>query len=116
MTVIKLHDGVLRLHSPVFCDPELVAAVSALGPVTAIVAPNTLCYMFLADGVRAFPTASTYATPNLSTKVPTITFSVLGDLLCETWRRDIDLHVVALGGFTEVVFLTAKLKRSLLQT
>ncbi|WP_373486547.1 DUF4336 domain-containing protein [Blastomonas sp.] len=104
MTVVKLQDGSLWLHSPVSCDPELVTAVSALGPVSAIVAPNTLHYTFLADWVRAFPATSTYAAPNLNTKFPHIAFSVLGEQFSEKWRGDIDLHVVALGSFTEVVF------------
>lgn len=104
MTVIKLQDGSLWLHSPVSCDPDLVAAVSALGTVSAIVAPNTLHYTFLDDWVRAFPAALTYAAPHLNTKIPNISFSVLGEQLYEKWRGDIDLHVVALGSFTEVVF------------
>jgi hypothetical protein len=104
MTVVQLKDGSLWLHSPVSCEPELVAAVSALGPVSAIVAPNTLHYTFLADWVRAFPAASTYAAPSLNTKVPNIAFSVLEERPFEKWRGDIDLHVVALGSFTEVVF------------
>lgn len=104
MTLVKLHDGSLWLHSPVSCDPELVAAVSALGSVSAIVAPNTLHYTFLADWARAFPAASTYAAPNLNTKIPHVAFSVLGEQHFDKWRGDIDLHLIALGSFTEVVF------------
>lgn len=37
-------------------------------------------------------------------KIPNIAFSVIGEQLYEKWRGDIDLHVVALGSFTEVVF------------
>jgi hypothetical protein len=104
MTVVRLHDGSLWLHSPVFCAPELVAAVSALGPVSAIVAPNTLHYTFLADWVCAFPAASIHAAPNLAAKIPHIAHAVLGEGPIETWGRDIDLHVIGLGSFTEVVF------------
>lgn len=115
MTIVKLQDGSLWLRSPVSCNPELVAAVSALGPVSAIVAPNTLHYTFLADWVRAFPAASTYAAPNLNTKIPHIAFSILGEQLIENWRGDIDLRVVALGSFTEVVFFH-RLSRTLIVT
>lgn len=104
MTVIKLRDGSLWLHSPVSSNPDLVAAVSALGPVSAIVAPNTLHYTFLADWVRAFPAASTFAAQNLAIKMPGIALSVLGEQLAAGWREDIDLHVVSLGSFEEVVF------------
>ena len=45
MTVIRLRDGGLFLHSPVKLDPELRAALDALGPVRAIVCPipRTTC-------------------------------------------------------------------------
>lgn len=38
--VIKLSDGSLWVHSPVNLDPELKAAVDALGTVKYIVTPN----------------------------------------------------------------------------
>jgi hypothetical protein len=40
MTVIRLGDGSLLLHSPVRIDDATRAAVDALGPVGAVVAPN----------------------------------------------------------------------------
>lgn len=40
MTIIRLPDGELWVHSQVACMPDLVAAVEALGPVAAIIAPN----------------------------------------------------------------------------
>jgi hypothetical protein len=40
MTVVRLADGGLFIHSPVSLDGALRAAVDALGPVTAIVAPR----------------------------------------------------------------------------
>lgn len=38
--VVKLSDGSLWVHSPVNLDPELKAAVDALGTVKHIVTPN----------------------------------------------------------------------------
>jgi len=37
---VKLSDGSLWVHSPVKLDPELKAAMDALGPVKHIVTPN----------------------------------------------------------------------------
>lgn len=115
MTVIKLQNGSLWLHSPVSCNPELVAAVSALGPISAIVAPNTLHYTFLADWVRAFPAASTYAAQSLSPKVPHVAFAGLEEKLSAGWRDEIDLHAVELGSFEEVVFFH-RVSRTLIVT
>lgn len=97
------------------CNPELVAAVSALGRVSAIVAPNALHYTFLADWVRALPAVSTYAAQSLSTKVPQIAFTVLEEQLPAGWRGDNDLHVVTLGSFEEVVFFH-RISRTLIVT
>lgn len=104
MTIIKLQDGSLWIHSPVSCSRNLVDAVSAMGPVAAIVAPNTLHYTFLSDWVRAFPEATAFGAPGLNAKIPAIAFSVLGEQSPTAWRGEIELHVVALGRFTEVVF------------
>ncbi len=104
MTIIRLPDGGLWLHSPVACVPELVAAVEALGPVVAIIAPNVFHYTHLADWARTFPDASVFG-PNLAAKVPGIALTPLDQALAAPWTATIDLHVVALGSFTEVVFL-----------
>lgn len=105
MTIIRLPDGGLWVHSPVACAPDLVAAVEALGPVTAIVAPNSFHYTHLADWTRAFPQAAVFGLEGLAAKVPGIAFAVLDDQPPPVWRQAIDLHVIALGSFTEAVFL-----------
>jgi len=46
MTVIRLADGGLWLHSPVAIDEATAAAIDALGPVRHIVAPNLLHHLF----------------------------------------------------------------------
>lgn len=105
MTIIRLPDGGLWVHSPVACGPDLVAAVKTLGQVTAIIAPNVFHYTHLADWVRAFPQAAVFGLPGLAARVPGIAFAVLDDQTSPSWRETIDLHVIALGSFTEAVFL-----------
>ena len=105
MTIIRLPDGKMWLHSPVACVPDLVAAVEALGPVTAIIAPNVFHYTHLAEWARAFPRASIFGLPALATKVPGIAFTALDQPSTSCWAGSIDNHVVALGTFAEVVFL-----------
>ena len=105
MTIIRLPDGGLWVHSPVACTPDLVTAVAALGPVAAIVAPNVFHYTHLADWARTFPQASIHALPGLAAKVRGIALTPLDQPLAAAWTATIDLHVVALGSFTEVVFL-----------
>jgi hypothetical protein len=105
MTIIRLPGGGLWVHSPVACTPDLVAAVKALGPVTAIIAPNVFHYTHLADWTHAFPQAAVFGVAGLGAKVPGIAFAVLDDHPPQSWREAIDCHVIALGSFTEAVFL-----------
>lgn len=105
MTIIRLPDGGLWVHSPVACTPDLVAAVEALGPVAAIIAPNVVHYTHLADWARAVPQASVYGLPGLASRVPGIAFTALDQPPTARWDGSIGRHVVALGSFTEAVFL-----------
>ena len=61
MTVIKLPDGGLLLHSPTHLTPSLQAALDPLGPVRALVAPSVAHWMFLPEWQRAYPEAKTWA-------------------------------------------------------
>jgi hypothetical protein len=68
MTVVRLDDGRLWLHSPVAPHPALVRAVDALGPVCDIVAPNRFHHLW-ADAWRAEkPEARLLAPPGLAAK------------------------------------------------
>ena len=65
MTVARLGDGGLWLHSPTRFSPALLAAVEALGPLRHLVAPNVAHWTYLKDWQRARPGATTWAAPNL---------------------------------------------------
>jgi hypothetical protein len=65
MTVLRLPDGGLLLHSPTRFSPGLGAALASLGPVRHLVAPNIAHWTFLEAWQRAFPDAVTWAAPGL---------------------------------------------------
>ena len=46
MTVVRLRSGGLWLHAPASLDPALSEELAHLGPVEAIVAPNTFHYFY----------------------------------------------------------------------
>lgn len=106
MTIIRLADGTLWLHSPVERTPTLATAVSAIGPVSAIVAPNKLHHLFLADWIEAYPEARVYGGPGLAEKRRDLKFDeVLGDAPPSAWADEIDQLVFpAAPAFDEVVF------------
>lgn len=69
-TVVPLPDGDVLLHSPVRLDDATAAAIDALGPVRALLAPNLLHHLFLADATARWPDAAVWAPPGLATKRP----------------------------------------------
>ncbi|MDY7227648.1 DUF4336 domain-containing protein [Hyalangium rubrum] len=70
MTVIRLPDGGLWIHSPVRMDAETRAAVDALGPVRFLVAPNVMHHVHLGDWAAAYPAARVVAPAGLRAKRP----------------------------------------------
>ncbi len=65
MTVIRLPDGRLLLHSPTRFSGELKRKLEALGPIRHLVAPNVAHWMFLKEWQRGCPEATTWAAPGL---------------------------------------------------
>ncbi len=53
MTIVRLADGGLWVHSPIELGADLAAAVDALGPVRHLVAPNRIHYWWLPAGSGA---------------------------------------------------------------
>lgn len=65
-TILEVAPRELVVHSPGPLAPAEVEAIGALGEVVAIVAPNNLHHMFLAQAKRAFPEAKLLAPASLS--------------------------------------------------
>lgn len=91
MTVCRLGDGSLWVHSPVSPEPSLVAALQALGRVEHVVAPSKLHWLYLEDFCARFPDALRYASPGLPARRPELAFDVvLGDDPRPGWAADLD--------------------------
>lgn len=106
MTVIRLADGGLFLHSPSPLDDALRAELEALGPVRCIVAPSRIHFLFVARYLEAFPDARSFAAPGLPEKRPELRFdAVLGDEPPAEWAGQLE-QVFVRGNETvnEVVF------------
>lgn len=68
--IVRRTDEGLILWSPVAIDDELAAAVTALGPVTTIVAPNLFHCAYVAAAKKRFPDARVFAPEGLRAKQP----------------------------------------------
>lgn len=70
MTVLRLEDGRLLLHSPVAMTIERRAAVEALGPVAHLYAPNSFHHLHIGEWAAGFPSARLHAPAGLAKKRP----------------------------------------------
>ncbi len=107
MTVVRLSDRSLWLHSPVQLTQQRLDAVLALGPIHYLVSPNKLHHLFLADWSKAVPTAKLYGPRDLIEKRGDLPFAApLDDTPLDAWRATLD-QVLVKGSFfmQEAVFL-----------
>lgn len=111
MTVLRLADGGVWLHSPTRLDGALKDEIERIGPIRHLVAPNSAHWIYLADWQRACPDALTWAAPGLRERgqvkaAPVRLDRDLGDAAPPDWAGDLDQAVVPGGfGFREVAFL-----------
>ncbi|MBL8516691.1 MAG: DUF4336 domain-containing protein [Betaproteobacteria bacterium] len=70
MTVVRLSDESLWVHSPITPTPERVADLRQLGPVRYVVAPNKSHHLFFAAFLDAHPSAQGFIAPGLQSKRP----------------------------------------------
>jgi len=69
MTVIRLQDGALWVHSPIEPTPSVLAELSSLGEVRYVVAPNRTHHLFFRRFLKSFPQAKGFVAPGLPEKV-----------------------------------------------
>lgn len=68
MTVVRLPSGDLWMHSPIAVTDALAAAVTALGPLRHIVAPNCFHHLYVQGWLARFPAATLHAPDGLNKK------------------------------------------------
>ena len=116
MTVIRLADGGLFLHSPTKLDDETRRGLDAIGEVRAVVAPSRAHHLFVAEYVKAWPSAKLYGPPGLVGDIPDFRArfgarrdlkldSILDDEPAREWAGQIEQHLFkGAPWLNEVVF------------
>jgi len=96
MTVIRLPDGALWLHSVVAIDDALAEALAELGEVKHLVAPNSFHHLFVAAAQERWPDATLYAPRALADKRDDLSIDVIldGDAAPEAWGGAIEMRVM----------------------
>ncbi len=70
MTVLRLRDGSLWVHSPIPPTNEIVEQLKRIGEVRYIVAPNRSHHLFFLEFIDAFPGAEGFIAEGLELKRP----------------------------------------------
>lgn len=106
MSVVRLRDGSLFLHSPVRLDDALRAALLQLGSPRYAVAPNRFHHLFVGDYRAAFPEVQLFAAPGLPQKRSDLRFDAgLTDTPPAAWADQLEqVFFQGLPIMNEVVF------------
>jgi hypothetical protein len=110
MTIIRLRDGSLMLHSPTRYDDTLRRSLEGFGAITHIIAPNSAHWMFVRQWQEHCPSVEIWGAPGLSKRWPVKRAGVrldheLNPDVRTPWSDEIG-HVVVKGiGFAEVALL-----------
>ncbi|HKJ24146.1 MAG TPA: DUF4336 domain-containing protein [Myxococcota bacterium] len=117
MTVLRLADGRLFLHSPVPHTPELDAALAGIGEVAWIVAPSKVHHLWLGSWADAHPEATLVGAPGLREKRRDLVFHrELADTPPSDWADEIDQCLVAGMPYVNEVAFLHRASRTLLLT
>jgi hypothetical protein len=106
MTVIRLQDGGLFVHSPVPLGWQTRYELDGMGTVKAVVAPNRFHHLYVRDFLEQLPNVAAFAAPGLQEKRPDLRFrAVLSDTPDPIWEGQIDQVVFrAMPLINEVIF------------
>jgi hypothetical protein len=108
MTVVRLADGGLWLHSPTRLTPATKRELDDLGPVSSIVCPNQYHHMFAGEYAAAYAEAKVYGTPALVKRRKDLELSGVMDEAFEApsaWQESLEELYIGGTRFEETVFL-----------
>ena len=107
MTLVRLDDGKLWVHSPCQLDAQLKTEIDRLGKVAYIIAPGNFHHLFVSDFQKYYPDAETFLCPGLDKKRQDLKFDwILGNHPDPRWNSE--FYQVVIQGtriISEVVFV-----------
>jgi len=109
MTVARLSNGDLFLHSPIKFHAKLAEELQTLGTIRHLVSPNQFHYAHIGEWSKAYPDAITWASPRVRQRARARNIDVefardLHDASPEEWRDEIDQTLFPGGYFKEFIF------------
>jgi hypothetical protein len=106
MTIVRLPDSGLWLHSPVRPSDRLVSELGRLGRVRFLIAPNSLHYWWLPEWQALFPRAVSFGAPGVRQRAKRAVF-IPNELTSDppsAWSGVLDQQPVLSHALSEVAF------------
>lgn len=117
MTVVRLRDEDLWIHSPEKLNEQLKQELATLGTVRYLISPNKLHHLFLEEWIATYPEALRYSAPGLARKRPDIEFDAeLSACPDDEWCKEIDQIIFQGSPAMEEVVFYHKLSKTLVLT
>jgi hypothetical protein len=116
MTVVRLNDGNLWVHSPTAISEELIAETNNLGAVAHIVGPNNAHNLYLKEWLDHYPEAQLYVSPGIPKKLKLSgNYIEMGQAFDNPWADDLArVYMPGVSFFDESVFLHKESKSLIL--
>jgi hypothetical protein len=110
MTVIRLSNSDLFIHSPIELTDNLKAEIDALGTVRHLISPNKIHYAYIGQWSEVYPNAIKWASPGVRERATKMGFNLnfdqdLSEKPDSAWADEID-QIIVRGSWCieEVVF------------
>ena len=116
MTVIKLANGDLWVHSPIYLSDALKNQIDRLGPVKHLIAPNHLHHLFLPQWITAYPDAKTYGTDEVIKKCRDIHFHASLNQGGNAWNSEVEQELFSGSPLMEECVFYHRLSKTLIVT
>ena len=118
MTLVRLANGDLWVHSPIALSEPLRQRVETLGRVAHLVSPNKIHYANIPAWKAAYPEAVAWASPGVRERAASQGIAVhfdaeLGDSPPEAWSAEIDQLVFRGSRFMEELVFLHRASRTL---
>lgn len=115
MSVIRLTDGNLLIHSPCPLDNSIKADIDALGTVGIIIAPGNYHYLNASKFLKAFPDAKFFICPGVEKKDTSLAGAcLLTDEPDASWPTDLDQILIRGSRFIQEVAFFHRPSRTLI--
>ena len=109
MTIVRLKDGRLWVHSPTAISPSLQQEINALGSVRYLVAANNHHSKWLQDWIDAYPDAEVYVSAGIPRKVPLSNYHILQRGMENVWQGDLEWQTMpSVPVLNETVFFHSR--------